>query len=750
MFSKDIDQLIKYYEILEIKIGASKAEINQAFKRLALIHHPDKNPADEGKHFKLILDAKEALEKALEDKKENISLDFEFAAESAKQPKVSLRNNLVDLTRPLSDLFYNPIPVKDWTRCGFHIDKRTFPMRVIPFLPKKIVTFLSEVFEMIRKSESYYGEMVLSGEEDTFLANNEKLFLSRLIVNFLQLNKSKSNWHFDKRKQGFYLDDALIGKSQKNSYLDDVHGYHEFEALANLLETINQVYDIYSKISELALNKVISETRVKNDFILSFWKALDVSKKSLNPITIGNLEPLSVQIQDINKLKSAPIKISCKRLLELIPSIDQNHDGELTFPSVENVFGPVKMTLIERKTFWIAQYVSNIICDLTKARVYFCPTGANEFQGYTNPEQFNSEFAHLKSNPAMYESSYIKKINDYKTQLDNIAFNILTNTKFYELSKSYNTDTGFTSLNVDFVKKYYPFYAKQFFDHLKDFFKDNEEQRLQKLSEEPLEIKIVDIEHRTKLTDDGDRSLIAIDLKNCSAADLITGIHLFYRNLRRNRCDYPLFCDESKFDKLSSIFEENANSLIIDDLNYTLFLEFIFVTLMKVEALKNQPKELSLELFVPELIKKSCSTDFFVKLDSKSEPTEKISESGKRPRPEEYEKLAMEDQPAIKKMKLEESPKQPEISPEQLQKYKDIIAGLDSIGLYDHFRMPNQKMNFLHTTNLDVIETLETVFCIEDAHCDIKMHSKYLVINPEDCDSFLAKLALYHQRSCQP
>lgn len=56
--------MVDYYKILDVKKGASEVEIKKAYRKLALLWHPDKNPdkVDEAnRRFREIAEAYEVL-----------------------------------------------------------------------------------------------------------------------------------------------------------------------------------------------------------------------------------------------------------------------------------------------------------------------------------------------------------------------------------------------------------------------------------------------------------------------------------------------------------------------------------------------------------------------------------------------------------------------------------------------------------------------------------------------------------------
>ena len=68
-----------YYEVLGLSKGASEKDIKKAYRRLAMKHHPDRNPGDEAAEEKF-KEASEAAEVLLDDEKRAAYDQFGHAA----------------------------------------------------------------------------------------------------------------------------------------------------------------------------------------------------------------------------------------------------------------------------------------------------------------------------------------------------------------------------------------------------------------------------------------------------------------------------------------------------------------------------------------------------------------------------------------------------------------------------------------------------------------------------------------------
>lgn len=90
--------MVNYYKILGVSLNASEDEIRKQFRKLALIHHPDKNGGnkDSERTFKIILKAYETLKD--KDKRDvydlTLSQHFQSSVESATvEPVVKNKNS---------------------------------------------------------------------------------------------------------------------------------------------------------------------------------------------------------------------------------------------------------------------------------------------------------------------------------------------------------------------------------------------------------------------------------------------------------------------------------------------------------------------------------------------------------------------------------------------------------------------------------------------------------------------------------
>lgn len=61
-----------YYDLLNVSPSASDLELKKAYRRAALINHPDKNPGDEEAQYRF-----QEIAKAYQGKRQNESTDLE-------------------------------------------------------------------------------------------------------------------------------------------------------------------------------------------------------------------------------------------------------------------------------------------------------------------------------------------------------------------------------------------------------------------------------------------------------------------------------------------------------------------------------------------------------------------------------------------------------------------------------------------------------------------------------------------------
>lgn len=93
----------KWHRILGLEVSATEPEIKKAFKRKALLYHPDKNPSDDAKvQYELLCEAQEQLlaQPANFDSKQVQNRDFYkaklFAKKSSLQNPQFLNNKFED------------------------------------------------------------------------------------------------------------------------------------------------------------------------------------------------------------------------------------------------------------------------------------------------------------------------------------------------------------------------------------------------------------------------------------------------------------------------------------------------------------------------------------------------------------------------------------------------------------------------------------------------------------------------------
>ena len=109
-----------YYEVLGVNKDASEDEIKKAYRKLAMKHHPDRNPdnpkAEE--HFK---EAKEAYEVLTDGNKRAAYLAMiEFLARNGRQFRATDVDATVDMMVKIAGSEVDPAEIEDWIRRQLH------------------------------------------------------------------------------------------------------------------------------------------------------------------------------------------------------------------------------------------------------------------------------------------------------------------------------------------------------------------------------------------------------------------------------------------------------------------------------------------------------------------------------------------------------------------------------------------------------------------------------------------------------
>ena len=112
--------MIDYYNILGVERSATRAEIKRRFRKLATVHHPDKNRSskESEERFKQIVTAYETLfdtaKKAAYDS--NYRQTFQSKANSNSQHEASSNNKQANKANHKTGRYYKPVKVKSKTK----------------------------------------------------------------------------------------------------------------------------------------------------------------------------------------------------------------------------------------------------------------------------------------------------------------------------------------------------------------------------------------------------------------------------------------------------------------------------------------------------------------------------------------------------------------------------------------------------------------------------------------------------------
>lgn len=215
------ESLKKYYETLELNENASKEDIKRAYRRLALKHHPDKNPGSEESASKMFIAINEAY---------SILIDSNHIGESINNvddAKHFFKKNFYDLARRIysDDHKYDTICQEE---CDFFfryqleevscVKRSVIEARRIIDLIKKAITKGYNSSEILKEHSDFFqkygfnGDPKYNGYED----------LIKEYKRFVQEEPNSSNAHYNLgliyEKCGMF--DSAITEYKIASYID--------------------------------------------------------------------------------------------------------------------------------------------------------------------------------------------------------------------------------------------------------------------------------------------------------------------------------------------------------------------------------------------------------------------------------------------------------------------------------------------------------------------------------------------------
>ena len=168
-----------YYEILGIKTDASNFEIKAAFRKLAMTHHPDKNPADK-EYFSLILKAYETLSDSSRRRTYDYRLEYNLANTVRNSQKKPTEKNWKFDEKELKRRRYYDEHIKKYAKTEDTEPQTTEPKKtyndfkyILFATPLAAILFLL-IVKMASSNESYNEKNQVLNQTDVSSGKNNE------------------------------------------------------------------------------------------------------------------------------------------------------------------------------------------------------------------------------------------------------------------------------------------------------------------------------------------------------------------------------------------------------------------------------------------------------------------------------------------------------------------------------------------------------------------------------------------------